>query len=264
MTHRTLPAALGFAVFTVCIATTAQAQSGPPAQAPSPTPWTAPATQPATTELAPIAVQPVSVQGAPMMALEEPQTSRGSNIALESLAGFGGFAAGGIAGGLVGMGVGFGIDSAASSCGGPTGRYCGGFGLGGAIIGLIVGTNLVAPLGAGLATYGAGRAMGGNGRLGYTILGAYLGWASGLAVAGTATAIGSAAGPNGASAGAAIGGILGTIVAVGGPVLAYELDHRNVSASMPVVRPSAAGTRAPSFMALPYASTEGVGLAGFF
>lgn len=254
MNHRTAALAATALTATLFFAPKAQAQEGALLQ-PESVVITVSA-QP--TPIAPISVtpaQPPSVQLARELPMVDEAPSRGANIALETLAGAGGLIGGGFVGFGLGMGLGLAFDAAnASRC---TSSLCGGSGPLGMMVGTGLGAAALAPLGVGLAAWGAGRAMGGQGRVGFTVLGSY----TGLAAGGLVTLALSGA-SQGSGGGAAVGAVLTLVLTVGGGTLAFELDHRNQLANgARVARRRPAGSQT---LVLPYLAHDGVGITGVF
>lgn len=255
MNHRTAALAATALTATLFFAPKAQAQEGALLQ-PESVVITVSA-QP--TPIAPISVTPaqtVAVQPARERPFVDEAPSRGANIALETLAGAGGLIGGGFVGLGLGMGLGLAFDAAnASRC--TSAMFCGGTGPLGMMVGTGLGAAALAPLGVGLAAWGAGRAMGGQGRVGFTVLGSY----TGLAAGGLVTLALSGA-SQGSGGGAAVGAVLTLVLTVGGGTLAFELDHRNQLANGARVarrRPAGAQT-----LVLPYLAHDGVGITGVF
>ena len=126
--------------------------------------------------------------------LNPPPYNRGVMVFLQSVVGMG-------SGVLGGLALGFGL-AALTNDGGDYGGFVGG----------LVGVAIGVPLAAAPAMWAVGDAIGGTGDLGFTFLGAFLGWGVGLGLGGVTQ-------QPGLLLGGAVGGL------IGGGLLGYSLSE---------------------------------------
>jgi hypothetical protein len=168
------------------------------------------------------------------------QAPLGLRILAEAAAGSVTSVAGGLAGGLLGLGL-------CAASGGPSDQY----GLG-CLVAAIFGGGLGMGIGYPLGVWWGGEAIGGNGSLLLSIAG--LG--AGILVGGLVGALTLRIDPQGR-----VGGTVGGLLAVAGPILFYELSNRG-----PTPRRPAMASARPRIQPLLSVSSDGalLGLGGSF